>query len=301
MSTKGDEHILNVPNKYFFTPTSFEKSSGAWPVRIGISEAKVRRPAFKSPRIEPHYSLIFILDGEGIFIQKGKKYQLRRNDLFGVFPQVPHEYFSVECDPMHYIRLTFEGSQCVQLLERIGIKRCTPIKVNGYTSSALLHLRELIVQAENTGDRDRDLVRLSTFLQLFRSLSRHVPDEIRNIDCSDEWLERGREHMELHYSEDISIESIARYVGIERSYFSRKFKTAYGITPLKYLQNIRIHAAKKLLETTDLSLAAIAPSVGYVDIFSFSKAFKKNTGISPVEYRAAANRHIIASKKVNLR
>lgn len=297
MSTKAYENLLNAPNKYFFTPTSFEKSSGAWPVRVGIGEANVRRHAFKGPRIEPHYSLIFILDGEGVFIQKGKKYPLKRNDLFGIFPQIPHEYVSDKCDPMQYLRLTFEGSQSVQLLERIGIKRCTPFKVNGYTSVTLLHLRELIEQAENTADRDSDLVRLSIFLQLFRSLSRHVPDELRNIDCSDEWLEQGREHMELHYSENISIETIAKHVGIERSYFSRKFKTAYGITPLKYLQNIRINAAKKLLETTDLSLSAIAPSVGYVDIFSFSKAFKKNTGISPVDYRAATNRHVLGDTK----
>ncbi|WP_236343152.1 AraC family transcriptional regulator [Paenibacillus plantiphilus] len=276
---------IDHSRKYLFVPTEFEKSSAAWPLRIGIHENASH--FHTGPRVLPYYNLIFILNGEGSFIQKSKTYHLRRNDIFCCFPQVSHEYFSNDAHPMSYMWLAFEGPHSGLLLERIGIKHCTPYQFNAANPNALDFLQTLISLAKNDFERDQDLTRLITFHQVFKALSAKVSDTDRNQVCSDEWLERAKEHMELHYSEDINIETVAQYVGIERSYFSRKFKQSYKITPMKYLQEIRVSAAKTLLRTTELNLSAIAQSIGYVDMFSFSKAFKKGAGISPNEYRSS--------------
>ncbi|WP_165861371.1 AraC family transcriptional regulator [Paenibacillus paeoniae] len=278
---------INVDHsrKYLFVPTEFEKSSAAWPVRIGVYETT--RHYHTGPRVLPYYNLIFILNGEGTFIQKSKKYHLHRNDIFCCFPQVSHEYFSSDTQPMHYLSLAFEGPHSGLLLERIGIKHCTPYHFNAANQNALSFLHTLMVLAENECERDQDLTRLIAFHEVFKAISAKTSDKDREEVCSDEWLERAKEHMELHYSEDINIETVAHYVGIERSYFSRKFKQSYHVTPLKYLQEIRISAAKRLLKTTELNLSAIAHSIGYVDMFSFSKAFKKGAGVSPNEYRSS--------------
>lgn len=92
--------------------------------------------------------------------------------------------------------------------------------------------------------------------------------------------------MEKQYTEPISIEALASDLGISPRHFIRRFKIATGDTPLAYLQRIRIEAAKQTLETTEKSIDEITWQVGYEDTNSFRKLFRKNTGLSPKEYRS---------------
>jgi len=81
------------------------------------------------------------------------------------------------------------------------------------------------------------------------------------------------------------MEALASELAISPRHFVRRFKTATGETPLAYLQRIRIEAAKQTLETTSEPIDVITRQVGYEDTNSFRKLFKKNTGLSPKEYR----------------
>ncbi|MHA1553613.1 MAG: GlxA family transcriptional regulator [Alphaproteobacteria bacterium] len=66
---------------------------------------------------------------------------------------------------------------------------------------------------------------------------------------------------------------------------NRRFKAATGETPLEFLQKARIEHARRLLETTNVSVDEIVHRVGYEDTSSFRRLFKRVTGISPLEYR----------------
>jgi transcriptional regulator GlxA family with amidase domain len=66
----------------------------------------------------------------------------------------------------------------------------------------------------------------------------------------------------------------------------RRFKQACAITPIQYLQGLRLEQARKILETSMSPLESIVNSVGYEDLSSFTRLFKKNTGLSPSQYRA---------------
>lgn len=89
----------------------------------------------------------------------------------------------------------------------------------------------------------------------------------------------------MHYCDRITIEQIAEHVGVDRAHFSRKFHAAFLISPVKYVQHLKIGEAKRLLEQTTYNLSIIAQSIGYTDMSTFSKAFKKTAGITPREYR----------------
>jgi transcriptional regulator GlxA family with amidase domain len=82
-----------------------------------------------------------------------------------------------------------------------------------------------------------------------------------------------------------SIDTIARKVGISPRHFKRRFKSATGDMPLKYLQQTRIDAAKEKLETTKDTIEEITHAVGYSDVSSFCRLFKQHTEISPKGYR----------------
>ena len=96
---------------------------------------------------------------------------------------------------------------------------------------------------------------------------------------------KAQELIEIEYASIKTIDDIARNVGISPRHFKRRFKKATGDLPLKYLQKVRIDAAKEWLETTHETLDNITGAVGYTDISSFSRLFKQHTQISPKIYR----------------
>lgn len=81
------------------------------------------------------------------------------------------------------------------------------------------------------------------------------------------------------------MQSIADFCGIDRSYLSKVFKYATGYTIQEYLIRFRIKKAKQLLKETAMPVQHVSYSVGYNDAFSFSKVFKKQTGMSPSVWR----------------
>ncbi|RSL31455.1 AraC family transcriptional regulator [Salibacterium salarium] len=87
------------------------------------------------------------------------------------------------------------------------------------------------------------------------------------------------------YSDDISIYFIAEQLNITHSYLSQKFTKEMGISPRKYLITYRIKKAKEMLSAGAKPVYLIASDVGYLDVKHFSKTFKKETGLSPLQYK----------------
>jgi transcriptional regulator GlxA family with amidase domain len=103
----------------------------------------------------------------------------------------------------------------------------------------------------------------------------HGDGAIRELQ---EWLHAGE-------SMDASVELMARRCGLPDPTFHRRFKRATGYAPVHYLQNLRVDAAKRLLERTEDSVERISWQVGYEEPASFRRIFKRITTLSPAEYR----------------
>ncbi len=89
----------------------------------------------------------------------------------------------------------------------------------------------------------------------------------------------------VNFGEKVCIEDIPSKIGMGGRNFKRRFKIATGKTPTSYLQEIRILAAKRWLEDTDTPILKISEKVGYSDLSSFCRLFKKHTGQSMKLYR----------------
>jgi len=96
-------------------------------------------------------------------------------------------------------------------------------------------------------------------------------------------------YMNEHYSEKITLNSIADSVGFSKYYISRLFKQHVGVTIIDYLIKIRLDRAKELLGQSDYSIKQISFMVGYSDPNYFTWSFKKYLGISPIKYRYFQN------------
>ena len=86
-----------------------------------------------------------------------------------------------------------------------------------------------------------------------------------------------------------SVESLARKIGASRSSFAARFKTVLGTSPMQYLMQWRMHGARDLLRSQDLSIAQVALRVGYQSEFAFAKAYKRTFGEPPGATRRSAS------------
>lgn len=77
---------------------------------------------------------------------------------------------------------------------------------------------------------------------------------------------------------------MADYCHLSADYFSHRFKAFTGLSPIQFLNSLRIERAKELLLAEHLSVSEVAEVVGYKDPLYFSKAFKKATGMSPKQF-----------------
>jgi len=102
----------------------------------------------------------------------------------------------------------------------------------------------------------------------------------RQVLTAQQWLER-------NHGGEVRMDAVAADVGMSPRNFSRRFRAATGDSPNEYLQRVRIESAKDLLRETGLSVAEIGYRIGYGDLGSFVKLFRRLEGVTPLDFRKA--------------
>ncbi len=122
----------------------------------------------------------------------------------------------------------------------------------------------------------------------FRPCKRCKPTGERLPDS--EWVALITEYIEKNYMEKLTLETLADMSHGSPYHMHRTFKKVKGITPIEFIQQIRINQAEKYLLHSDRTIADIAMSVGMPNTPYFITLFKKKTGHTPKEYRKLANK-----------
>ena len=98
-------------------------------------------------------------------------------------------------------------------------------------------------------------------------------------------LRRVKEHVDQYYSEEMSLEKAARIAATEKTYFSTFFRKKVGITFTDWLRRIRVGKAIEIMKTRNESICDIAFEVGFGDLRSFERAFKRYTNVTAREFK----------------
>ena len=100
-------------------------------------------------------------------------------------------------------------------------------------------------------------------------------------------IRNAAEYIDMHFQENLTLETLARLSGLTPNYFSSLFSKVSGIKLWDYINSRRIEAAMQLLKNeSNLNIIEIAAQCGFNNTANFNKAFKKAVGITPGEYRS---------------
>lgn len=235
------------------------------------------------PAVRDHYLIHYIVDGEGEYITNGKVYKLKKGDGFLITPSVLTTYSANPNNPWVYYWVGFHGTDAKKILERANIGSENPIF--SYTKDDDLK-NYMISLYEASNDKISGEYKMLGLLYLCLScLVTNNGIDTKDSELYKNYLDSAIDYIQINYSKDMSVASLAKYIGINRSHLYRIFKAYLNISPMDYILNYRLEKAKFFLRETKIPVTDIAYSCGFNDVAHFSKIFKDYFKISPLAYR----------------
>lgn len=242
------------------------------------------------PFVRNHYLFHYIMSGKGTLYSHSTsgeihEYHLEANQGFLICPGQVNLYTADEVDPWKYVWIEFDGLRAEEYMLQAGLKQDQPIyRPRSIKEGEQLWDRLLYF----SGNSMRSPIHLVGWLYLFLdeliefSVSRQKTAEQTRQDF---YINEAVVYIQQNYNRDLTVDEIASFCKLNRSYFSRKFKKEMGCTPQEFLIRQRLSNAAELMRLTDLPIKAVAAQCGYHNQFHFSQAFKKSYGLSPQEWR----------------
>ncbi|MFC5450476.1 AraC family transcriptional regulator [Paenibacillus aestuarii] len=241
------------------------------------------------PKVYDYYLVHYIISGQGTFSCHGQDYELGAGDSFFIEPEQLVSYRSDAEDPWHYCWIAFSGPEAAPLVASSGVNQLQPI-VHARRNRRIPVLFRHIQQALHA-KRSNAQLKACGYLQLLLGeycelLTHAAADDVVADVESDRIVQQAIHYLSTQYAEPITIELMAESIGYNRAYLSRLFKRHTKVTPVAFLQKLRVDKARLLLrERLELTVEQIAASVGFHDPLYFSKQFRRWYGVSPTEYR----------------
>lgn len=248
-------HNVLVPNQNF---------KGINPMQFGYENCE--KSHFFGPAVRTYWLIHYVVSGFGVFRSKGKLYSLSPGDMFIIAPGEETYYEADEKNPWSYIWIGFTGSEDF-LFNLPPVIRCPDAG-------------QIFGDMKKCGEsmEGRSAYLLARLWDLFAIISGR---DTKN----DDYIKKAVDYIHSEYMNSISVQKIADILSLERTYFSVLFKNKTGVSPKEYILNHRMNSAASLILENSVPVSVVATSVGYSDIFTFSKMFKKHFGVSPKNYK----------------
>jgi transcriptional regulator GlxA family with amidase domain len=98
-------------------------------------------------------------------------------------------------------------------------------------------------------------------------------------------LREARRHILENIDADLSVEALAQLAHMSPRHFARSFRAEAGVTPARYVESVRVEAARRALEDTPAPVASIAAACGFGTPETMRRSFLRSLGVAPAEYR----------------
>ena len=221
----------------------------------------------------PCHEIIWVRSGAGSFRFPDQSFPLSQGKGVLIRRGTPHAY---EGAPFHTAWCTFSGGD--SLLDYCAIPPFLVFDVPAYFDEATDDLMHLSMHN-------------STPLSRAAATYTYVAELLAAIRSAEESTDlRVRRFLENHYSDPLSLDDVAHFVGLDKFALCRSYRKARGIGVMEELKRIRIAKAKRFLRFSADPIEKIGRMCGFESPSYFAKRFRELTGMTPAAYRRAHNR-----------
>ena len=230
----------------------------------------------------PYHSLTFLFDCDDYFTYiNGYKLQIRKHHLYYYPPNTLHPATNHISGSRSGITLKFRVRD-ETFSEKLG-----NIPFFVFCNEEIQFLVREFCQYAEKEPSDKSILNAQAVGLIDRIFSKCDIKYIERNDFteSDDTFIPLIKYMYDHINEDFTLSKLAEKVYLHPTYFSRKFKAIYNITPMNYLFSAKLFRSLDELAFTNKSISAIAESIGFEHTSSFCSAFRRAYGLSPGEYR----------------
>lgn len=234
--------------------------------------------------------IFYLLSGQ-VDIKLGtRKFTLHKDDVLLVLPNVIHSYESIG-NSRFYIGLT-EPRQLGKTGKLLENCEClNPVNPISAFHPEALHIMNVLAMQNKKEITDEHEERTCGYLRVladyFTEALNLVPSE---SSSQDDILKPILNYILGHYRDDLSLDLVAREVGINKYHLSKLFAEKIGHSFPGYLMMLRVDYAKELLLTTYKKMDEIAFLCGFQSESSFFRNFRRITGMTPLQFRNACSK-----------
>jgi len=234
----------------------------------------------------PQFCIGLVTEGGGIFENSatGRLVHVESGDI--IFVPIGSRYISkwsgtpqISYISMHFI---FNAPGIFSGQRNFELQKITPEDFE-----AMRDVFEYVLENYDSGDEAVQLMVLSKFYGILSQLRSQL--ETHDETLPDARLLRAVEYIEENYTENITVEQLAKVCRMSTSRFFPCFKKAMGVTPVDYINHVRVRAAIiALMRGKEFSIESISEQAGFESSAYFRRVFKRITGKTPREYRKNA-------------
>lgn len=240
-------------------------------------------------RLEPisQYVLIYCMEGEGWYRLDGHSYHVEASQYFILPPWKPHAYGADDRNPWTIYWLHFTGQHAA--IYSKGQQEPQDIRpaLNSRISERQHVFEEIFSTLERSTDRE-SLRYASSLLHYYLASMRylrHYRQQNDDTDSNKDIVDAAIHYMRENLERRLTLEQLAAFTGYSPSHFSLVFRQRTGVSPLAYLNRLKIERARSLLLSTNMYVNQICHKLGFDDPYYFSRIFKQHTGVSPKKFR----------------
>lgn len=228
---------------------------------------------------------IYCVRGSGWCETGGRRHEVRAGELLVLPPRAPHTYGADERDEWTIYWFHAAGIHSWFYQKELGVSAERPVLFLGEDARLLGLFEEMLAHIEQGYEPVHLLHASQTLAHLLSTMVCRSREKWRDDPDLRHKISQTIEYMKQHLDQPLTLRALAGSANLSASHYAGSFKTLTGYSPIDYFIRLRMHRACQLLDTTQLSVKAIATMLGYEDPLYFSRAFKSVNDIPPTEYR----------------
>lgn len=242
-----------------------------------------------------NYCEYFIITSGSIIHEiNGNKQELKTGDMVFIRPADLHKYRPLSKDGCNIINVSFRTIYFDKVLEYYNnevladmFNAKEPPRIS-LTPSRISALKKKHLLLNVCSDRNETMTLLRALIcDVFADFIMEYERQLQN--SAEIWLQSVLMQMNTPENIEEGLPALLRYSGFSHGHLCRIMKKEFGVTPSKYITDLRLQYAANLLASTDYDILSISVQLGFSSLSHFITIFKKKYGLSPSKYRSTHN------------